>query len=185
MRPIPQERPTRLSHHLIVILGAAVRPDGRASAALLRRIEGGRRLAQAYPDALVFCSGGVGRYGPSEASIMAERLTAGGLAPERLILDEQSLDTLQTVIAAAREIGRRGLPGAIVCTDSYHTPRTRLIFAALGVRSLDGSVKAGPRQMGWPAWWRMRLREVPAIPYDWILALTKRRRLRDQIGSTR
>jgi uncharacterized SAM-binding protein YcdF (DUF218 family) len=165
-----------LSHHLIVILGAAVRPDGLASAALRRRIEGGRRLAVAHPDTLVFCSGGVGRYGPSEASIMAERLTAGGVARERLILDEESLDTLQ--------IGRRRLAGAIVCTDSYHTPRARLIFAALGVPSLDGSVKSGPRQMGWPAWWKMRLREIPAIPYDWVLAFTKRRGLRDQIGST-
>ena len=174
-----------MPQYLIVILGAAVRPDGRASAALLRRIEGGRRLAQAYPDALVFCSGGVGRYGPSEASIMAERLTAGGIAAERLVLDEQSLDTLQTVVAAAREIGQRNLAGAIVCTDSYHTLRTRLIFSALGVASVAGCVKAGPRQMGWPAWWRMRLREVPAIPYDWVLALTKRRGLRDQIGSTR
>jgi len=169
-----------LPHHLIVILGAAVRPDGRPSAALLRRIEGGRRLALADPDALVFCSGGVGRHGPSEASIMAQRLIAGGIDPGRLILDEESLDTLQTVIAAARLIGREGLAGAVVCTDSYHAPRTRLIFAALGVPSLDASVKAGPRQMGWPAWWRMRLREAPAIPYDGVLALTKRRGLRDQ-----
>lgn len=167
-----------MSHHLIVVLGAAVRPDGRASAALLRRIEGGRRLALSHPGALVFCSGGIGRYGPSEASIMAERLVEGGVAADRLILDEYSLDTLQTVVAAARVIAQRDLPGAIVCTDSYHTPRTRLIFTALGVPSLDGSVKAGPGQMGWPAWWRMRLREVPAIPYDGILALTKRRGLR-------
>jgi uncharacterized SAM-binding protein YcdF (DUF218 family) len=174
-----------LPRNLIVILGAAVGPDGRPSAALLRRIEGGRRLALADPEALVFCSGGVGRHGPSEASIMAELLIAGGVAAERLILDEDSLDTLQTVVAAACLIGQRRLALAVVCTDSYHAPRTRLIFAALGVASLDGSVEAGPRQMGWPAWWRMRLREAPAIPYDGVLALTKRRRLRDQIGSSR
>lgn len=163
-----------MPNRLIVILGAAVRPDGRASPALIRRIDGGFRLAMAHPESLVFCSGGVGRHGPSEASIMAERLIAMGLAPERLVLDEVSLDTLQTVVAAARFIRAEGLPGAIVCTDSYHTPRTRLCFAALGFSSLDGSVKAGPRQMGWPAWLRMRLREAPAIPYDGVLALTKR-----------
>lgn len=105
---------------------------------------------------------------------MAERLTAMGLARDRLVLDEDSLDTLQTVVAATRFIRARRLPGAIVCTDSYHAPRTRLIFAALGVSTLDGSVKAGPRQMGWPACIRMRLREIPAIPYDGLLALTKR-----------
>ncbi len=93
------------------------------------------------------------------------------------MLDEDSLDTLQTVVAAARFIRARRLPGAIVCTDSYHVPRTRLIFAALGVPTLDGAVKAGPRQMGWPACIRMRLREIPAIPYDGLLALTKRRAL--------
>lgn len=163
-----------MPEYLIVILGAAVRPDGSASAALLRRIEGGRRLALAHPRALVFCSGGVGRYGPSEASIMAERLIAGGVAPERLVLDEASMDTLQTGVAAARFIREEGLAGAIVCTDSYHAPRTRLILAALGVRSVDGSVRAGVRQMGRLQWTRMRLREIPAIPYDAILALAKR-----------
>lgn len=163
-----------MSDPLIVILGAAVRPDGQASPALIRRIKGGFRLAEAHPASLVFCSGGVGRYGPSEASIMAERLTAMGLPAERLVLDEDSLDTLQTVVAAARYVRARGSPGVIVCTDSYHTPRTRLCFAALGVASADGSVPAGPRQMGWGAWWRMRLREIPAIPYDGVLALTKR-----------
>ena len=108
---------------------------------------------------------------------MAERLVAHGLPAERLMLDEASLDTLQTVLAATRIMHARGLAGAIVCTDSYHALRTRLIFAALGVRTLDGSVKAGPRQMGWPQWARMRLREIPAIPYDGVLALLKRRRL--------
>jgi uncharacterized SAM-binding protein YcdF (DUF218 family) len=108
---------------------------------------------------------------------MAERLGALGLQRERLVLDEDSLDTLQTVMAAARYIRAKGLARAIVCTDSYHAPRTRLIFAALGVPTLDGSVKAGPAQMGWAAWARMRLREAPAIPYDGVLALLKRGRI--------
>ena len=116
---------------------------------------------------------------------MAERLVAQGLPADRLVLDEDSLDTLQTVLAATRFIRTRGLAGAIVCTDSYHTPRTRLTFAALGVRTLDGSVKAGPRQMGWPEWARMRLREIPAIPYDGALALMKRLRLSSRSSGSR
>lgn len=167
-----------MAQHLIVILGAAVRPDGSASPALHRRIAGGFALAAAHPEAAIFCSGAVGRHGPSEASIMAARLIELGVAPSRLVLDEESRDTLQTVLAATRLIAERDLPGAIVCTDSYHSPRARLIFTLLGVPSLDGSVGAGPRQMGWGSWLRMRLREAPAIPYDGVLALTKRRALR-------
>jgi len=93
-----------------------VRPDGGASPALLRRIDGGFKLASAYPKSLVFCSGGIGRYGPSEASIIADRLTTLGLPPERLVLDEASLDTLQTVVAAhAADLrrARRGHPGRV------------------------------------------------------------------------
>lgn len=108
---------------------------------------------------------------------MAEVLTGRGVARERLVLDEESRDTLQTGLAAARHIRAEGLAGAIVCTDSYHAPRSRLILATLGVRTLDGSVPAGLSQMGAAAWLRMRLRELPAIPYDGALALMKRGRL--------
>lgn len=163
-----------LAPYLIVILGAAVRPDGRASPALLRRIEGGRILAETYPDAPIFCSGAVGRFGPSEASIMAEVLARRGIPHERLVLDEASRDTLQTGLAAARHVRAHGLAGAIVCTDSYHVLRSRLILRALGVRTLDGAVRAGVAQMGAASWLRMRLRELPAIPYDGVLALIKR-----------
>lgn len=163
-----------MAPYLIVILGAAVGKDGRASPALLRRIEGGRQLALAHPDAPVFCSGAQGRYGPSEASIMAEVLVAGGVPAGRLVLDEASRDTLQTGLAAAAYVKARGLAGAIVCTDSYHVPRSRLILELLGVRTRDGGVAAGVRQMGRKAWLRMRLREIPAIPYDGVLAFGKR-----------
>lgn len=163
-----------MAPYLIVILGAAVRPDGRASSALLRRIEGGRALAERHPDAPIFCSGAVGRFGPSEASIMADVLTGQGVDRERLVLDEESRDTLQTGLAAAGYVRDHGLAGAIVCTDSYHVFRSRLILRALGVRTLDGSVPAGVPQMGLGDWLRMRLREAPAIPYDGVLALMKR-----------
>lgn len=166
-----------MTPYLIVILGAAVRRDGRASRALLRRIEGGRALAEAHPDAPIFCSGAVGRFGPSEASIMADVLTGHGVVRERLVLDEESRDTLQTGLAAARHVRDHGLAGAIVCTDSYHVFRSRLILQALGVPTLDGSVPAGVPQMGLAAWLRMRVREAPAIPYDGVLALMKRGRL--------
>lgn len=108
---------------------------------------------------------------------MAQALTAQGIAAERLVLDEESCDTLQTGLAAARHVLDRGLSGAIVCTDSYHVLRSRLILELLGVRTLDGAAPAGLAQMGPAAWLRMRLREIPAIPYDAVLAIMKRRGL--------
>jgi uncharacterized SAM-binding protein YcdF (DUF218 family) len=159
----------------IVIFGAAVLADGRPSPSLLRRVGYGLKAAAAHPDAPVLCSGGVGRAGPSEASIMAEVLVRHGVAPDRLVLDEVSLDTLQSVIAAGRFVRQRGLDGAIVCSDRYHLPRIRLMLAALGVPTLAGPTARGLAGTRLIYGLRLYLREALAIPYDLGIVLARRR----------
>lgn len=160
---------------LIVIFGAAVRPDGSPSAALLRRIGYGLQAARAHPEASLLCSGGVGRAGPSEASVMLDVLRREGVADDRLVPDEASLDTLQSVAVAARLARRLASPFVVACSDGYHLPRIRLMLWLLGVRSMAGP-QSGPRgdlrhRIG------MALREIPAIPYDAVLVAAQRRRL--------
>jgi uncharacterized SAM-binding protein YcdF (DUF218 family) len=159
----------------IVIFGAALLADGRPSPSLLRRIGYGLKAAAVHPDALILCSGGVGRAGPSEASIMAEVLLRRGVAPGRLVLEETSLDTLQSVIAAARFVRRRGLDGAVVCSDRYHLPRIRLMLAALGIATAPGPTAPGLAGTRLVYWLRMYLREALAIPYDVGIVLVRRR----------
>jgi len=161
----------------IVIFGAAVLADGRASPSLRRRIGYGARAAAAWPDAPILCSGGVGRSGPSEASIMREVLAEAGVAPDRLVLDEDSLDTLESVVAAARFVRRRGLDGCVVCSDRYHLPRIRLLLAVLGVRATPGPTARGPAGTRRRYWLRMHLREALAIPYDLAIVVARRRGL--------
>ncbi len=165
----------------IVIFGAAVRPDGRASPSLKRRVQYGLAAARAAPDDLVFCSGGVGRFGGSEASVMAGLLIAAGVDPRRIVLDEASCDTLQNVIAAASFIRAQGLDGAVVCTDGYHVPRARMLFAALGVSSRRGPVIAGRGGAPISAWLGMTAREAVAYPYDWAIVMRRRRELLHRI----
>ena len=166
----------------IVIFGAAVRPDGRASPSLLRRIGYGLKAAQAHPDAPIFCSGGVGRTGPSEASIMARVLRGQGVAADRLVLDEASLDTLQSVIAAARYVRRSGRDGVIVCSDGYHQPRIRLMLGVLGVATEAGPTARGLAGTRPAIWLRMCLREALAIPYDLAIVIARRREFLGKIS---
>jgi len=161
----------------IVIFGAAVRPDGRPSPSLARRIGYGLQAAQTLADAPILCSGAVGRVGPSEARVMAERLTACGVDPGRLVLDEASRDTLQSVVAAARFVSVHGLAGCVVCSDRYHIPRIRLLLGALGVPTTPGPLAPGRGGAPFRHWTRMRLREGVAIPYDLALVLARRGRL--------
>jgi vancomycin permeability regulator SanA len=167
-----------MQHPAIVIFGAAVMADGRPSPSLSRRIRYGARAAAAWPDAAVFCSGGLGAVPPSEASIMRDRLVAGGVDPARIVLDEASLDTLQSVVAAARFVRRQGLDGCVVCTDSYHQPRCRLLLALLGIHAEAGPLERGPSGTRRRYWVKMHLREALALPYDTAIVLARLRRFR-------
>ena len=159
----------------IVIFGAAVLADGRPSPSLLRRIGYGLKAAGDFPDAPILCSGGVGRAGPSEASIMAQVLHGQGVAPGRLALDEISLDTLQSVIATARLVRLHGLDGALVCSDRYHLPRIRLMLGVLGVATRACPTAKGRAGTRARYWLRMYLREALAIPYDLAIVIVRRR----------
>ena len=106
---------------------------------------------------------------------MARVLRGQGIAADRLVLDEASLDTLQSVIAAARYVRTSGRDGLIVCSDRYHQPRIRLMLKVLGV-----AVEAGPTVSGLGGtraltWLRMHLREALAIPYDLGIVIARRR----------
>lgn len=166
---------------LIAIFGAAVLPDG-PSPSLLRRIGYGLAAARANPHAKVLCSGGVGRFGPSEASVMVARLLAEGVAAERLIVDETSLDTFDSVVVASRWSRRLGGASVIVCSDAYHVPRIRLMLGLLRVASTPGPRLPGRGGSSLAHWTRMTLREGLAIPYDLALILARRRKLASEGG---
>lgn len=149
---------------LIVVFGAAVRADGSASPTLARRVGYAVAAAEADPATDLFCSGGVGRFPPSEAAVMAGLLD-GIVSAERIHLDEASVDTLETVRAAAAFAHRHGYRACVSCTDAYHQPRVRMLFRLFGIRCT--AVRLAPRgakrlQV------RMRLREVAALPYDLV-----------------
>lgn len=59
---------------LVVVFGAAVRPDGSASPALARRVGYAAAVAQDDASVDLFLSGGMGTHPPSEAEIMAGML---------------------------------------------------------------------------------------------------------------
>jgi len=158
---------------LIVIFGAAVRPDGQPSEALLRRIGYGLEAAHEHLDAPILCSGGVVHPGPSEASIMVERLSQMGVDPARLILDEASQSTLQNVAAARAQAERGGHPYVVVCSDGYHLPRIRLLLHLHGVESRPGPFRRGPAGAPVRGWLGMSLREGLAIPHNLAVMLAR------------
>ena len=164
---------------LVVVFGAAVRPDGSASPTLARRAGYAAAVAEHDPGVDLFLSGGTGRFPPAEAVVMAT-LLAGTVPPERLHRDESSVDTLETVRAAVAYARAHGYARILTCTDAYHQPRVGMLFRLFGYRSRPVRLAArGTRKLRTRMW----LREGAAIPYDLVAGLAAARHDRRQASS--
>lgn len=155
---------------VVIVMGAAVWENGRASNAMRRRIAGALRSAEGKPNAIFLVSGGVGKHPPSEAEVMAGLLRDEGISPDRILLDDKSKDTLESVRNCAKIL--RALPGwgeVIVCSDIYHIPRCRWLFKLVGIATRPGRVASGRSQNKIWRWAYYYLREMAALPWDTLL----------------
>lgn len=157
----------------ILIFGAAVRPDGKPSVTLRNRVEYALACAQHHADVRFIPTGGTGRYGPSEASVMAALLRESGVRDERILLEETGFDTLSSVRRICRLLRKHHASGTVmVATSLYHLPRCLLLLRLFSVPA-QPCRPAPPysADASWKKRWYWRLREVPALPYDAALAL--------------
>jgi uncharacterized SAM-binding protein YcdF (DUF218 family) len=159
---------------VVVIFGAAVRPGGRPSATLRRRVEAAAAFAARFAAPVFVPTGAVGRFGPSEASVMRGLLLQHGVAAERILLDESGTDTLSSARAVARILRSRELTDTVfVASSAFHLARCVMLLRMFGVSARAAGppwVRAGP---WWAYWW---IREALALPYDAVAACVQRLR---------
>jgi uncharacterized SAM-binding protein YcdF (DUF218 family) len=115
----------------IVVLGAKVRPDGRPSAALERRMGVAISLYQAGVAPLLVLSGG-GRHAVPEAEVMRDIALAGGVPAAALMLEPRSRTTLENATETAKLLTPGGRAAVVLVTDGYHALRARLLFRMAG-----------------------------------------------------
>jgi len=160
---------------VIVIFGAAVRPGGQPSATLRRRVEAAAAFSRPFTAPLFVPTGGVGRAGPSESSVMAKLLTSHGVPPARILLEETGTDTFSSARAVAKLLRTAGIAAPVhAASSAYHLPRCVMLLRAFGVRAHAAGppwVPAGSRLVTRCYWW---LRELAALAYDGVLALLVR-----------
>jgi uncharacterized SAM-binding protein YcdF (DUF218 family) len=163
-----------------VIFGAAVRPDGSPSPTLRRRVEAAARCGAGFREPLYIPTGGKGRFGPPEASVMADLLQGLGVPSARIITEPTGTDTLSSVIAVSRLLRARSLGGAVyLVTSAYHLPRCRLLMRLAGHPALACPPPQAPASARFLLRWYWRMREIPAVPYDAGLMIWRRLRCRN------
>lgn len=121
-----------------VVLGANVKTDGTASRIMRQRLQAAMEFMERNPDAMVILSGGKGGDEPiSEAQCMYRTLVDMGAEPERLIIEENSLDTRDNLMFSWDIIeSRGGTEKAIaVVTSEFHQRRAGYIGDTLGIET--------------------------------------------------
>jgi vancomycin permeability regulator SanA len=154
---------------VIIVFGAAVRPDGKASQTLRYRVQAAAAFGKRFARPLFIPTGGKGRYGETEATVMARLLTGAGFADAAIMKEETGTDTLSSVVAVAPMV--RGQPYVYACSSAYHLPRCLMLLRLAGIRAHACPPPPVPAATSQWVRWYWRLREMPALPYDALLML--------------
>lgn len=117
----------------IVILGAAVAPGGYAGNSLHERTMRAVELHRRGLAPRIICTGGVGRYPPSEASVEARVAMKAGVRREDLFLEETSKSTWGNAVNASDICRQHGWKRVIVVSDPYHLWRAKRDFERAGL----------------------------------------------------
>ena len=153
----------------IVIFGAAVRPDGSPSGTLRNRVAAAARFGRRFDRPLFIPTGGKGRFGDPEATVMARLLRESGFTDAAILQELTGTDTLSSVRAVVPLL--RDRPLIYACTSAYHLPRCVLLLRLAGIPARPCPPPLVPAATSHWRKWYWRLREAPAVPYDALLML--------------
>ena len=149
----------------VIVLGAGVNGT-TPSVALQTRIDAAARYLQANPDIPAVLSGGQGPGEDiSEARAMYDALTARGIDPERLILEEQSANTRQNLQNSLALLPDSYHQTVAIVTNDFHMARVRLLLTSAG----PGKVVQVPAKLPWWLGVNYYLRESFAIVNDLVI----------------
>jgi len=119
----------------ITVLGYALNADGTMKEELIGRLQVAIDSAEKYPNAYVACTGGGTASGNpfvTEADQMAAWLVEHGLDSDRIIVENQSKDTVQNA-KLTYQLLRKNYPqitNLAIVTSDYHVPRGCLLYNA-------------------------------------------------------
>lgn len=141
----------------IIVLGAGVTPTGEPSPTSALRTSKAVELAELFSNAVLIMSGNTPIHAAeaatkdTEAAIMKKHAVSLGVDPQRILLENDSRDTLANATFTKKHyLAPRQLCNVMVVTSSFHVPRAEYLFRkvlgpdyAITFVSAGGEVKPG------------------------------------------
>ena len=154
---------------VMVILGCQVKPWG-PSILLQDRLDKALEYLETEPDMTVVVSGG---QGPdehiSEARAMADYLMEQGIEQERILLEDQSHNTVQNLTLTRRlldELGYDLEQDIVVVSNGFHLTRVRMLWARVWEEDNLSTLAAPSSHV--PSRLKMYLREPLALAKSFV-----------------
>lgn len=147
-----------------VILGSKVNQDGSLSPRLNARIQRGYDLYRAGKVQKLVVSGGVGKEGFEEGTVMAAYLTLLGVPHDDIIIDNAGNNSYLTAVNYKAIAKANNLKSVIVVSQYFHITRTKMIFRKVGIENVSG---AHADHFEWRDIYSTA-REVPAYYSYWL-----------------
>ena len=127
----------------LVVLGFQLNPDGSMRDELIERLRVALASAERYPNAYIVCTGGgtaTEDTTATEAGRMAAWLIDNGIAPERVIVEDQSLTTAQNAIYTFDILLERfpQVSELAIISSDYHIATGALLFGAEAILRAEG-----------------------------------------------
>lgn len=116
-----------------VVLGTKVERNGRPSPAMRARLDEAVRLFRAGDFGTVIVSGGFGKEGYDEATVMKTYLLGRQVPEGAIVVDSHGDTTEATARNSVRWMREHSAKSALLISQYYHLSRTRLAFERCGV----------------------------------------------------
>lgn len=122
-------------HRIAVVLGSGLKADGSATPVTEIRARAAAELLATKGRMKVICSGSRapddrGEHGSTEAQVMADIIVAQGISPKRILLEDQSFDTLgNAIFTVDRYLKGKRVGTLYVVTSPFHMQRAQYLFS--------------------------------------------------------
>lgn len=152
-----------------VVLGAEVKPWG-PSVLLRQRIDAAEKFMNDRPDVSAVVTGGKGSNEVmSEGQCMYDVMTADGIAPDRVFIEDKATNTYENIKYSLKIISENNLNSDIaIVSDSYHQLRARIIAKKADNNITVGAVNTKNNNIGIAAYPSYFVREWLAIPVEFF-----------------
>src|SRR5690348_1768068 len=119
-----------------LVLGCKVELDGTPSARLRARLDRTLELYRAGNFPKIITSGGFGKEGFDEASVMRDYLVANGVPKENVIVDSGGSNTFASAKNTLQIARQQKFDSVFVVSQYFHLPRARMALHRFGIATV-------------------------------------------------